>query len=352
MPVVTRVAGPVRLAGYALTVLTVYSAVTLSDAGSAQAEIPNPPWQQQCPQRIALVVDLSESMAPSLDAVRQSASDMIDALRGAPNQIAVITLGTDAVVAVPPTDVEADDSRRQVKSDIDDLELLEGGLGATNWDAAFTTARGVRPDVVILLTDGEPTTYGTPAIGGSSATDSEPLAAAIRSADALKSDGTRIVGLGLGLASGSVGNLAAVTGPAAGDDYYQSDASGLLSRLYEITGKACGIPVALLPQPEPGTFPLMQVIGGAVAAVLAAVGIGIVLSRRRSGGAGAMAATPRPAPGPLPDPTISLDDLPRPSSIGSEPRRVSLARFLDEDPDRQDRGGGAGGSGTGRPRQS
>lgn len=346
-----RVAGPVRLVGYALAVLTVYFVVTLSDTGSAQAETPNPPWQQQCPLRIALVVDLSESMAPSLDAVRQSAGDMIDALRGAPNQLAVITLGTDAVVAVPPTDVGADEPRRQVKSDIDDLQLLEGDLGATNWDAAFTAARGLHPDVVILLTDGQPTAYGTPAIGGSSATDSEPLAAAVRSADALKGNGTRIVGLGLGLTPGNVGNLAAVTGPAEGDDFYRTDASGLLSRLYEITGKACGVPVALLPQPEPGTFPLTEVISAAVAAVLAAVGIGIVLSRRRNGGSGGIAATPSPAPRPLPDPTISLDDLPRTSSIGSEPRRISLARFLDEEPDRHDRDGGAGGAGTGEPRQ-
>lgn len=352
----------VRVANYFLALIATSSALLLTCPPAARADSPNPPWQQHCPQRIALVVDLSESMGPNLDALKQSASNLIDALRGAPNEVAVVAFGTNAFVAVPETNVGAKDDRRRVKDEIDNLSILEGNLGATNWDTALTTARGVKPDVVILLTDGQPNAHGQPAIGGSSPVDSEHLASAVRAADALKNSGTRIVGLGIGLLPGNVGNLVAVTGPTAEDDFYQTDASGLLSKLYDIASKACGVPVAALPQPEPGTFPLIPVIGAGVIAVAAAVGGGMLLSRRRSD----PTDVSTPAPRPLPDPTIS-HDLPRASSIvveddsaaerpvvpphraegrQREPRRISLARIQNADPPHQrDHDNGNGGSG-------
>lgn len=362
---------PVRLSGYVCALLTVSFAILLSFPPAVRAATPNPPWQQHCPQRIVLLVDLSESMEPNLDVVRQSSRALIDALRGAPNEVAVIALGTNAVVAVPVTDVGADEPRQELKAQIDDLNLLEGVLGATNWEAAFTAAGSLRPDAVVLLTDGQPTAHGTPAVGGSGTLDPEHLNSAVRAADALKSDGTRIIGLGMGLPPENVGNLAAVTGPAAGDDFYQTDASGLLGRLYEIAGKACGVPVAMLPQPEPGTFPLAPVLGAGVVAVLAIVGGGLALSRRRGAGSAEPHPVTRLPARPLPDPTIALDDLPPVSSTMSadqdpdphrpghsgvvappsgqqrrEPRRISLAQFHDADPPHdKGRGGGAGESG-------
>lgn len=368
----SRSPGPVRISSYALALATTYLAVLLAHPPAARADTPNPPWQQQCPQRIALVVDLSESMEPNLDAVKQSARDLIDALRGAPNEVAVVTVGTNAVVAAPATNVSADDERQRVKEEVDDLDLLRGNLGATNWDAALTTVRDLQPDVVVLLTDGQPTAHGQPASGGSGPLDPEHLGSAVRAADALKSSGTRIVGLGMGLPPDNVGNLVAVTGPTAGDDFYQTDASGLLAKLYEIASKACGVPVIALPQPEPGTFPLIPVIGAGVVAVVASVVGGMLLSRRRSG----TTVVSTPAARPLPDPTISLDDLPPVSSITAgddpdpergagrtvapahevegrqrEPRRISLARFQNADPPHQQDGdsrkSGSGADGPG-----
>jgi hypothetical protein len=360
--------GPVmlRIASYSLALVATSSALLLTCPPASRADSPNPPWQQQCPQRIALVVDLSESMEPNLGALKRSASNLIDALRGTPNEVAVVAFGTNALVAVPETNIGAQDDRRHVKDEIENLSILEGNLGATNWDTALTTVRGVQPDVVVLLTDGQPNTHGQPAIEGSGPVDPEHLASAVRAAEALKSSGTRIVGLGIGLLPGSVGNLAAVTGPTAGDDFYQTDASGLLDKLYDIASKACGVPVAALPQPEPGTFPLIPVIGAGVVAVVAAVGGGMLLSRRRSGTT-VVSTVSTPASRPLPDPTISLD-LPPASSIvleddpeagrrtvvptdraeggQREPRRIPLARIQRADPPPQrDHDGGSGGSG-------
>lgn len=339
----------VRVPSYALALVTASAALLLSCPPAARADSPNPPWRQQCPQRIALVLDLSESMGPNFDSVKQSASDLIDALRGARNEVAVVTFGTDAAVAVSATNVGADDARRHVKEQVDDLTLLEGNLGGTNWDAALITIHGLHPDVVILLTDGQPTAHGQPATGGSGPLDPEHLASAVREADALKSSGTRIVGLGMGLLPDNVSNLVAVTGPTDGDDFYQTDASGLLNKLYDVASKACGVPVIALPQPEPGTFPLMSVIGVGVVAVLATVIGGLLLSRHRSG----TAALATPAAGAQPDPTTPAGPRPMASIVQREddpaeertatptakaegrrrePRRISLARIQNADP--------------------
>ncbi|MGH4014937.1 MAG: vWA domain-containing protein [Pseudonocardiaceae bacterium] len=333
---------------------------------------PNPPWPQQCPLRIALVVDLSDSMESNLDVVERSAGDLVEALGEAPNEVAVVVFGSAADVAVPMADVGDDDIRRQVRDQVADLGATRG---STNWEAALTAARSLQPDVVIMLTDGEP----------------DSLATAVRSANALKGDGTRVVGLGVGLQSSSVANLVAVTGPAAGDDFYQTSASGLLDKLYEVASKACGVQVGPLPLPEPalpppappatGSFPLIPAIVAGLVAVLA-IGVGgALLSRRRSG----PVAVSKPTADPLPDPTISLDDLPPvPSTVVADdpsagaavvptqnteeddgsapgdtpvgrsggvrgPRRISLRRSQQRTPPHQedhDSGSGAGGSST------
>ncbi|HEU0087346.1 MAG TPA: vWA domain-containing protein [Pseudonocardiaceae bacterium] len=368
--------GGVRAASYLLALVTVSAAILLAGPPTARADSPNPPWRQQCPQRIALVMDLSESMGPNLDSIKQSASDLIDALRGARNEVAVVAFGTDAAIAVPPTDVGADDQRRKVKEQIKDLTLLEGNLGGTNWEAALTTVGALQPDVVILLTDGQPTAHGQPAVAGSGPWDPEHLAFAVRAAKALQGSGTRVVGLGIGLPTENVSNLAAVTGPTAGDDFYPTDTSGLLGKLYDIASKACGLPVVALPQPEPGTFPLIPIISAGLVTVLAAVIGGILLNRRRSAtvvpATSADRPTARPATGPLPDPTITPDLPPSPSiAVGEhdppagpaatpadtmtpapdaqggrrEPRRISLARFQNMDPPHhQGHAGGPGGA--------
>jgi hypothetical protein len=342
----SRSRGLLRIFSHAFVLVLACIGVLLPGTFAAWADTPNPAWPAHCPQRIVLAMDLSESMDSNLDAVKRSARNLIDALRGTSNEVAVVTFGTNAVVAVPATNVGMDGERQRIKKEIDGLDLFRGNLGGTNWDAALTTARTLRPTVVVLLTDGLPNAHGQPATGGGQL-DLEP---AVRAADVLKSNGTRVVGLGLGLLPGNVGNLAAVTGPTSGDDFYQTDASGLLSKLYDIASKACGVPVAALPQPEPGTFPLMPVIGAGVVAVIAVVGGGILLSRRRS----PTTVVPTPAS------SIAAEDEPDPKRTGVPargvegsgrgPRRISLDRFQGASPPHQrDRDSSKGDSGAGGP---
>lgn len=281
----------------------------LLGAGPAAA-LPNPGWPARCPQRLVVVLDLSSSIGPHLDVVKQAATDLADALRGAPNEVAVVTFGTLATVSVPMVDVGNADERQRLKDAVDDLDLLEGDAGGTNWEAAFITAASLQPDIVLFLTDGQPTTHGDPFAQNADPYDVDNVTPAAQVADQLKSGGTRIVGVGMGLLPENVPNLAQVTGPVPDDDYYETSASadGLLDRLYDIAGKACGIPVAALPQPEGETFPVLAVLGGVVGAALLAVVGGLLLSRRTSG----PLATVGPKPvAVLSNPTIGLDAVPR-----------------------------------------
>jgi hypothetical protein len=304
---------------------------------AAPASAANPPWPGRCPQKIVMVLDLSSSIGANLPEVKHAAADLVDALRGAPNQLAVVAFGSAATVAIPLLDAGDDDQRARLKAGVDDVGLVSGDGGGTNWEAAFQVTRSLQPDLVLFLTDGEPTVHGDPYSGAGLQQGPDDLAPAVRIADAMKADGVRIVGLGVGLTGTGLSNLVSVTGPVEGEDHYPTTATAqaLLDRLYDITSKACGIPVAALPQPEGTAFPLLEVLGGAVAAVLLAIVVGLLISRRsRPGGqAGPVAASPR---APLPPASIRLDDVPAPSIglVGPDAGRGSAL------PDQVEREGG------------
>lgn len=302
----------VLLGGLLGTVLLSLLAATSATAAT------NPSWAARCPQRFVLVLDLSSSMTPNLDQVKQSASDLVDALSGAPNQVGVVVFGDVASVAIPMADVGNDGQRHQIKSAIEDVGLTLVDTGGTNWEAGLITAASLRPDAVLLLTDGEPSEHGIPGKGRGIVSDNDNLGAAVRAADRLRAGGTRIVGVGIGLNDVSAPNLIQVTGPRANDDYYQtgSDASGLLSQLYDVASKSCGIPVAALPKPETAPFPFLPAIGGVVAAALLAVVIGLFRNRPKKDKVrpGLDSGPPARRRDVLKAPSISMDEVAHPSS--------------------------------------
>lgn len=304
----------------ALSAITIALLAVLVGAVPAAAA-PNPEWPAQCPQRVVLVLDLSESIDPYLPEVKKSASDLVDALRGASNEVAVVTFGSYATLAAPLMNVGNEAERRQLKDLIYDVSLTFGDGGGTNWQAGLSEAAALNPGIVLFLTDGQPTVSGSPSSGYLDSEDS--LSPAVQVADSMRGSGTRIVGLGMGLEPEYVPNLVQVTGPVPDDDYYQTgtDAHGLLDKLYDVASKTCGIPVAALPQPEGGEFPVLPVIGAVVAAVLLAVLGGFLKSRPKSDPASPPSV--RRKTEKLKDPSIRLSDLP--------PIAPNVTRMLEEE---------------------
>ena len=183
-----------------------------------------------------------------------------------------------------------EDSRHQLKDQIDGLSAHDGDDSATNWEAALLAAKELRLDVAVLVTDGLPNVYGDPVQEG----DDQAIAAAVTAANQLKQDGTRVTGVGIDLDEHRRAKSGKYHRPGRGEDYFVTDTAGLLRQLYEIVASSCGVPLAALPQPEPPDFPWTEVLLGALG-VLALIGASRLRAapktRRRE-----QPCPPRPAP--------------------------------------------------------
>lgn len=263
-----------------LLVATTALVVVAATGGPATAaqETPNPPWRANCPARVGILIDQSESMSGRFGDVRTAVSNVVDALRNKRSEVTIVGFGTAANIVATGVDVSDNDKRHDLKNQINGLDALGGDSGGTNWQAAFQSVLPLHLNVVILVTDGLPDVYGNPYQNGP-----DPLSPAVAVANQLKRGGTRVEAVGIDLQQDGEQNLRAVTGPDDGQDYYPSDTSGLLHHLYQIVASTCGVPIAALPRPEPPTFPWLTVILGVLGGLVMVGAIGFVVSRRRDG---------------------------------------------------------------------
>ena len=200
----------------------------------------NPAWPGVCAMNIALLFDESTSISGTeWGQMKTAAKGIVDALTGTPSRIALFSFattapgGTTAGLAPVSNPTEA----TALKTAID--SMVQSG-GYTNWDAGlYQIAQSAQSfDAVMFLTDGDPTRYGN---GGSgSSVTIRNIEEAVHSANAVKAKGTRIVGVGIGVPSGSEKNLIAVTGPTEGSDYFKTTFDGLNAKLKEIIAQQCG----------------------------------------------------------------------------------------------------------------
>lgn len=208
----------------------------------------------QCGVNIAFVIDLSSSVqqAGELGNLKTALANGVDALRGTPSQVALVTFGTgspangfpNSNTNLMPVASTADANR--VKDQFAGWSTIPTNY--TNWDAPLNEVAAINQpdgdpnhiDIAIVLTDGNPTVYGdipghltnNPTIpAGSGFTRFRELENATASANRVKSQGTRVVavGVGDGLDERSSYNLRTIsgshkyagTGPVLGSDYLQ-----------------------------------------------------------------------------------------------------------------------------------
>ncbi|GAA3888581.1 hypothetical protein GCM10022243_61830 [Saccharothrix violaceirubra] len=253
--------------------LSIVALLLLLAPAPAKADVPNPAWPSRCPLKLGLLIDQSYSMSSRFVEVREAASNVIDALRDKKSEITIIGFGGVATTIDSAVDVSDDDDRRALKETVKRIDTGDSGEG-TNWEAALTDIAPLDLDVAVVITDGQPNT----AAGGDT---TDPVAAAVVAADRLKADGTRLVGIGIDLPPEGAVNLAAITGPVPGQDYYADDTVTLLRRLYDIVANSCGVPIDALPRPEPATFPWREVLLGAGALLLLLGLVAFGLHRKR-----------------------------------------------------------------------
>ncbi|MDQ7908202.1 hypothetical protein RB614_27120 [Phytohabitans sp. ZYX-F-186] len=215
----------------------------------------DPDLPARCGLRVALVVDLSSSVAGFVDGVRGAADAFVDALRGTPSRAALFTFSTDS----PAVDAGPNSGLMPVASTVDArafraryagwTDATAGGL--TNWDRALGAVAAAnenpdpaeRFDLAVLLTDGNPTAHGPQDAGyppPAGHTRFREIGAAVASANRLKSQGTRIVavGVGAGLDEGADRNLRAISGRTGYDGGGIQRADHLRLESYAAAGEA------------------------------------------------------------------------------------------------------------------
>ncbi len=209
----------------------------------ADAPLLNPVLTQSCGLDVGLVIDSSGSINHTeLGQMQTAFKGFVDALLpGTPTKMSVVEFDTDVELSLPFTD-----NVTVLKMGIDAAE--SGGF--TNWEAGLFAAHGLydpRPakaDLLLFASDGNPNTVGTDGDASPGAAgESLAVAAAITQANAIKSDGIRIVTLGIG-DDLNVENLKAISGPnvdtGATSDVITSDFSTLAEDLADLAHGLCG----------------------------------------------------------------------------------------------------------------
>ncbi|WP_152187669.1 DUF7927 domain-containing protein [Georgenia satyanarayanai] len=213
---------------------------------------PNNVAPAQCGLDMAMVLDLSNSVTETeelLDEHKAAANDFIDAITGTPSQVALFTFGSEAPAAgptnggLPLTSVATPGGAQQIIDRINGYQATPSGGGGTNWDRALhqVVESGVTYDVVLFLTDGQPTFHRDRQGPGDVSTIAE-VNEAILSANAVKATGAQVVLVGFGpeaFLPGASIRIPLVSGPDEGQDFYRTNLEDLAATLEEIANAEC-----------------------------------------------------------------------------------------------------------------
>jgi hypothetical protein len=196
-----------------------YPAQTFSNLLATSLDDPAP--INRCGLKIALVLDQSGSMVGSRQSLLQAAANQtVSALTGTPSSLSIFTFGVGTGPSIGPletTSANAGAANSTVATTLHGfINTLATPSGGTNWDQGLAQAAGMGFDLVVFVTDGAPTAFrgSTGSTGSATFADVEQ---GIFSANLIKSQGTRIVGVGIAMGTaGGLNNLRAVSGTGPG----------------------------------------------------------------------------------------------------------------------------------------
>ncbi|MBE7699889.1 VWA domain-containing protein, partial [Oerskovia sp. Sa1BUA8] len=238
----------------------------VASGGIWQTSRVNPTFPAQCGIDVALVLDLSGSVAGDLPQLKQAANRFVDALTGTPSNMGLFTFSSLAPAANNPnlalTPVSTADSAQLVKDRINSYTAV----GGTNWDRGIyqVATSAAAYDVAIVITDGNPTFYGNQE-GPGNYTRLREVENGVFSANAVKDEGTHMVAFGVGDGIDSAGsglNLRAISGQLAGTDYFQTaDYEDAGNQLRALALGNCEGSVSVIKQVVPSSAPVGSIEG-------------------------------------------------------------------------------------------
>lgn len=225
----------------------------LQDGIRVTAPAPNPNLTPVCGIDVMLVLDKSGSIATSgaTDTVRDAARAFLTALSGTGSSVSIVDFSTTAAQPVPYTTVTANSI-----AGVFNPYLTNGykPSGWTNWEAAFQKVRqanavpaGITADLVIFITDGDPTAYnrasGSP-VTGLTPGDVTALRRATAEADLVKAQGSHVLALGVGEAVTSPASARRLTA-ISGFDEFPTDTTDIGKADYALIDDFDDLPAAL-----------------------------------------------------------------------------------------------------------
>ncbi|MFN0148077.1 MAG: vWA domain-containing protein [Dehalococcoidia bacterium] len=207
--------------------------------------LPNPFLGQTCGLDMVLVLDSSGSIdAAELAQVKSAGLAFVGGfVPGTPSRIAVVEFDSAATLLQPLTNNTA-----LLNAAVN--SIASGGF--TNWEAALNVARlqltggldrpdNIHPDLIIIVTDGDPTYRGYPAAvdtGGD--TDQEDIDGGVTAANLAKSSTAPIRIVAAGITGATVANLILISGPTLGSDYTIGGFDSLAATLSGLANDLCG----------------------------------------------------------------------------------------------------------------
>jgi hypothetical protein len=308
-----------------------------TDAIVAPADDSNPDLVGGCGIDVALVLDASSSIsdANAVDLVASAAQAYLDSLAETGSRVAVVNFKSSAAIAIgyEPVTIGSIASGGRHWAAVHSTDATSNSYLAaasspsgrrTNWEAALeAVGRAEAPELVVLVTDGVPTSYNDPA-GNVTVAPDTPQGAELAaeesrtSAEALRAAGSHLLAVAVGAISGEVrgdnyrhdpplgvkllerilgetsettgfffdaGSEADVTYEAATDDVVVVNDFNLLgTRLRELARSTCAPPTAItepVSDPLPPTGPRKTLITGVFGAALVTAGLTLILLARR-----------------------------------------------------------------------
>ncbi|MBP1079174.1 hypothetical protein JOD63_003142 [Microbacterium terrae] len=245
----------------------------IASGGIWQNSRVNPVLPAQCGLNAAIVADLSNSVtAADLVNLKSAATTFVNALTGTPSTMSLFTFATASPAAGAAninrpafTAVSTSTGAATVNGWVNSWTLPGGAAGGTNWDQAFAAVAGAPQiyDVVVVITDGNPTYYGNPTQGPGNRTRFREVENGIFSANAVKAQGSRILAMGVGAGvGGSPANLRAISGTTANSDYYQvTDYTAAGSALRALALGSCNGSLTVVKQVVPPGTPIGSTAG-------------------------------------------------------------------------------------------
>jgi len=213
-----------------------------STSGDFIAAKDNPPLPERCGLDVLLLLDRSGSIGPQKATYSDAAKQFVSALSGTPTRLKITSFAAGAT-ADQATFLDLDDPADVATANARIDSVYASPAGGTNWDAGMKLAAAAGVEVVVFITDGNPTLRDT---GGTGSTvNLLDLTSGVASANKVKTEGQSALAgatiLAVGAGTGvTASNLAAVSGPTEGTDYVMSSVAGLDAKLQELANKLCG----------------------------------------------------------------------------------------------------------------